>query len=196
MTNSGQGPVGVANSWPYLFVLGVIVRQSRLHLPSEAFEQGVTSASGEAGVPRALVVSLRAEPKTLNLWWPRTRPHRKSSAPCKRRWVHINRRHDFLTDLRCQVLKVSSDGLDYTLTLRQGLRFSDGEPRRRRCSITLRVYLDEGVHAPSVTLLITVSGPNRLTVSRLTRRRWCFIRQARCGRKGCSTAWHSCRGIA
>jgi peptide/nickel transport system substrate-binding protein len=55
---------------------------------------------------------------------------------------------------------VSPDGLEYTLTVRQGLKFSDGHPVDiEDVLFTFRVYLDEAVHATQRDLLIVGGKP-------------------------------------
>jgi peptide/nickel transport system substrate-binding protein len=62
--------------------------------------------------------------------------------------------------------KVSPDGLQYTLTLRKGLRFSDGQPLDSDDVLfTIRVYLDESVHATQRDLLIVGGKP--ITVKKI-----------------------------
>src|SRR5260370_12642814 len=56
--------------------------------------------------------------------------------------------------------KISPDGLEYTVILRKGLRFSDGQPLDADDVLfTFRVYLDENVHAPQRDLLIVGGKP-------------------------------------
>jgi peptide/nickel transport system substrate-binding protein len=113
-----------------------------------------------------LVVSLRAEPKTLNPVLAADAPSRQVIAAMQADLVHINRTTQ-LTELGlAKSVKVSSDGLRYTLTLRQGLRFSDGQPLDADDVLfTFRVYLDENVHSPQRDLLIVDGKP--ITVRKL-----------------------------
>src|SRR5207245_11127526 len=65
--------------------------------------------------------------------------------------------------------KISPDGLTYTLVLRQGLKFSDGQPLDADDVVfTFRVYLDETVHAPQRDLLIV--GGKQIAVRKLDAR--------------------------
>jgi len=117
--------------------------------------------SGEAGRSGGrLVVSLRAEPKTLNPVVAVDAPSKEVIGAMQADLVHINRATQLTEPALAKSWKVSSDGLDYTLKLRQGLRFSDGEPLDAEDVVfTLRVYLDEGVHAPQRDLLIVGGKP-------------------------------------
>jgi peptide/nickel transport system substrate-binding protein len=127
------------------------------------------SLSGEAGSSGGrLVVSLRAEPKTLNPVVATDAPSEEVIGAMQADLVHINRATQLTEPALAKSWKVSSDGLDYTLTLRQGLRFSDGESLDAEDVLfTLRVYLDESVHAPQRDLLIVGGKP--VTVRKIDR---------------------------
>ena len=74
--------------------------------------------------------------------------------------VHINRATQLTEPALAKSWKISPDGLQYTLTLRQGLRFSDGHPLGAEDVLfTFRVYLDESIHAPQRDLLIVAGKP-------------------------------------
>src|SRR6266478_1355331 len=117
--------------------------------------------SGKAGRSGGrLVVSLRAEPKTLNPVVATDAPSQEVIGNMQADLIHINRATQLTEPALAKSWKVSSDGLDYTLTLRQGLRFSDGEPLDADDVLfTLRAYLDESVHAPQRDLLIVGGKP-------------------------------------
>jgi peptide/nickel transport system substrate-binding protein len=117
--------------------------------------------SGEAGrFAGRLVTSLRAEPKTLNPFVATDAPSQEVIGVMQADLVHINRATQLTEPALAKSWKVSSDGLDYTLTLRQGLHFSDGQPLDAEDVLfTFRVYLDEAVHAPQRDLLIIGGKP-------------------------------------
>ena len=74
--------------------------------------------------------------------------------------VHINRATQLTEPALAKSWKISADGLQYTLTLRQGLKFSDGHPLDMEDVLfTFRVYLDEAVHATQRDLLIIDGKP-------------------------------------
>ena len=102
-----------------------------------------------------LVVSLRAEPKTLN---PLNQPDissREVISTMQADLVHINRATQLTEPALAKSWKISPDGLQYTLVLRRGLKFSDGYPMDADDVLfTFRVYLDEKVHAPQRDFLI------------------------------------------
>ena len=56
---------------------------------------------------------------------------------------------------------MSKDGMQFTLKLRRGLRFSDGENVSNADDVifSFKVYLDEQVHSPQRDLLIIAGKP-------------------------------------
>jgi peptide/nickel transport system substrate-binding protein len=106
------------------------------------------------------VVSLRAEPKTLNPVLALDAPSREVISAMQADLVHINRSTQLTEPALAKSWDVSSDGLEYTLRLRQGLRFSDGQPMDADDVLfTFRVYLDESLHSPQRDLLIVGGKP-------------------------------------
>ena len=107
-----------------------------------------------------LVVSLRAEPKTLNPLIAADTPSREVISAMQADLVHINRATQLTEPALAKSWKMSANGLQYTLTLRQGLKFSDGLPVDvEDVLFTFRVYLDEAVHATQRDLLIIGGKP-------------------------------------
>jgi peptide/nickel transport system substrate-binding protein len=108
-----------------------------------------------------LVVSLRAEPKTLNPLTAVDAPSREVFLGAMQAdLIHINRATQLTEPALAKSWKVSADGLQYTLTLRKGLQFSDGQPLDvDDILFTFRVYLDENVHATGRDLLIVGGKP-------------------------------------
>ena len=107
-----------------------------------------------------LVVSLRAEPKTLNPLLAIDAPSRTVIAALQADLVHINRATQLTEPALAKSWSVSSDGLRYTLKLRSGLRFSDGHSLDADDVLfSFRVYLDENVHASQRDLLIVGGKP-------------------------------------
>lgn len=107
-----------------------------------------------------LVVSLRGEPKTLNPLIAADARSREVIAVMQADLVHINRATQLTEPSLAKSWKVSSDGLEYTLVLRGGLKFSDGQPLDADDVVfTFHVYLDENVHAPQRDLLIVDGKP-------------------------------------
>jgi peptide/nickel transport system substrate-binding protein len=110
-----------------------------------------------------LVISQRAEPKTLNPLTAMDASSRQIIGLINADLIHINR-HSLKTEAAlASSWTVSPDGLDYTLHLRRGLQFSDGKPfDAADVLFTFEVYLDERVHAPQRDLLIIAGKPIRV----------------------------------
>jgi peptide/nickel transport system substrate-binding protein len=119
------------------------------------------SVPGEIGhAGGRVVVSLRAEPKTLNPLTAADAPSREVIGAMQADLVHINRGTQLTEPALAKSWKVSQDGLQYTLTLRKGLRFSDGQPLDADDVLfSVRVYLDENAHATQRDLLIVGGKP-------------------------------------
>ncbi len=124
-------------------------------------QQDVLVAPGEIGnMGGRLVVSLRAEPKTLNPLIASDSPSREVIAAMQADLIHINRGSLITEPALAKSWKISADGLQYTLKIRQGLRFSDGQPMNADDVLfSFQLYLDENVHAPQRDLLIVGGKP-------------------------------------
>jgi peptide/nickel transport system substrate-binding protein len=107
-----------------------------------------------------LVVSLRGEPKTLNPLISADARSREVIGVMQADLVHINRATQQTEPALAKSWKISPDGLSYTLVLRRGLKFSDGQPLDADDVLfSFQVYLDENVHAPQRDLLIVGGKP-------------------------------------
>ncbi len=105
-------------------------------------------------------MSLRGEPKTLNPLIATDTRSREVIAVMQADLVHINRATQLTEPALARSWKISPDGLAYTLVLRQGIKFSDGQPLDADDVLfTFRVYLDENVHAPQRDFLIVGGKP-------------------------------------
>src|SRR6201987_3651927 len=125
------------------------------------------SVPGEAGQRGGrIVLALRAEPKTLNPLTAADTPSREVIGTMQADLIHINRSTQLTEPALAKSWKVSPDGLQYTLTLRKGLRFSDGQPLDSDDVLfTICLYLDESVHATQRDLLIVGGKP--ITVKKI-----------------------------
>jgi peptide/nickel transport system substrate-binding protein len=158
-----------------LLVMACVAAPSLIAVPqSPVPQEDLLALSGEIGHPGGrLVISLRAEPKTLNPVLSVDAPSREVIAAMQADLVHINRATQLTEAALAESVKVSSDGLQYTVTLRRGLRFSDGQPLDADDVVfTFRVYLDENVHSPQRDLLIVGGKP--ITVRKLDARTLVF----------------------
>jgi peptide/nickel transport system substrate-binding protein len=141
--------------------------------PDAAFPQQkgakeeLLALQGEVGRPGGrLVVSLRGEPKTLNPLVAADTRSREVIGVMQADLIHISRATQLTEPALAKSWKSSPDGLEYTLELRQGIKFSDGQPLDADDVLfTFRVYLDESVHAPQRDLLIVGGKP--ITVSKV-----------------------------
>ena len=111
------------------------------------------SAPGHPG--GKLVVSERAEPKTLNPVTAVDRPSRDVLFQMHADLIHINRATQRTEPALAKSWNVSKDGRVFTLKLRQGLRFSDGHPFDADDVVfSFQLYLDEKVHSVQRDLLL------------------------------------------
>jgi len=116
------------------------------------------SVTGEYG--GRLVVALRAEPKTFNPLNAIDQPSRDIIGRMSSDLLHINAISQQTDPALAKSWKVSSDGLKYTLSLRRGLRFSDGQPFSADDVVfTFRLHLDEKIHSPQRDLLVIGGQP-------------------------------------
>jgi peptide/nickel transport system substrate-binding protein len=145
-----------------LIVLGVVSAPLFAGHPQQKYpKEELLVVSGEIGHSGGrLVVSLRGEPKTLNPLIAADSRSREVIGVMQADLVHINRATQLTEPALAKSWKISADGLTYTLVLRQGLKFSDGQPLDADDVLfTFRVYLDENVHAPQRDLLIVGGKP-------------------------------------
>ena len=115
-------------------------------------------APGHAG--GRLVVALRSEPKTLNPVLAVDEPSRDVIRCLTADLIHINRGSLKTEPSLAKSWSVSRDGRQYTLHLRHGLRFSDGEPFNADDVIfSFQVYLDEKINSSQRDLLVVGGKP-------------------------------------
>lgn len=127
----------------------------------EPAPQDVFITSNPPGHPGGnLTIALRSEPKTLN-------PAMASDAStlsviyCMGAdLIHINRVSHRTEPGLAKSWTTSRDGLTYTLQLRRGVRFSDGQPFNADDVIfSFQAYLDENTHSPQRDLLVVGGKP-------------------------------------
>ena len=123
-----------------------------------------TSEAGRDG--GRLVVTQRAEPKTLNPVTAMDAPSREVLRRMNADLIHINRQSFQTESALAKSWTASPDGRSYTLHLRRGLKFSDGVPFDADDVVfSFRMYLDEKVHSPQRDLLVI--GDKSPTVTKL-----------------------------
>jgi peptide/nickel transport system substrate-binding protein len=111
-----------------------------------------------------LVVALRAEPRTLNPIAAVDAPSKDVIGRMSGDLIHINRLTQGTESALARSWKRSADGLSYTLSLRRGLRFSDGHAFDADDVVfTFKVLMDPAVGAPHRDLLIVGGKPITVT---------------------------------
>ncbi len=108
-----------------------------------------------------LVVALRAEPRTLNPIAAVDAPSKDVIGRMSGDLIHINRLTQGTESALATSWNRSADGLNYTLSLRRGLRFSDGDPFDADDVVfTFKVLMDPAVGAPHRDLLVVGGKPH------------------------------------
>jgi peptide/nickel transport system substrate-binding protein len=117
--------------------------------------------NGPPGRPGGkIVAALRPEPKTLNSVLALDDSSRELTRCLSADLIHINRETLKTEPALAKSWTVSRDGRQYTLSLRRGLRFSDGQPfTADDVLFTFQVYLDEKTHSPQRDLLVVAGKP-------------------------------------
>lgn len=107
-----------------------------------------------------LTIALRSEPKTLNPALASDQSSQDVIYCMNADLIHIDRQTQRTEPDLAESWTVSHDGKTYTLRLRRGLRFSDGQPFTADDVVfSFRVYLDEKVDSPQRDLLIIGGKP-------------------------------------
>ena len=95
-----------------------------------------------------LVIAQKSEPKTLNPLLSRDAPSREVLGRLSSDLMSVDRQTQKVELVLAEWVHPSADGLHYTVRLRSGLRFSDGQPFSADDVVfSFQVYLDEKVHA-------------------------------------------------
>src|ERR1700729_3561650 len=120
----------IGPSRPCLFLMGgILCSCSAAHgLGLQAGEERMIADGAQGHAGGRLVIALRSEPKTLNPALALDDPSRDVIRCLTADLIHINRGSLKTEPALAKSWNVSRDGRQYTLQLRRGLRFSDGEP--------------------------------------------------------------------
>lgn len=109
-------------------------------------------------------IAQRAEPKTFNPVTAADGPSREVIRRIMGDLISINRETHQTEPALAEKWTVSKDALHYTLTLREGLKFSDGHPFTADDVVfSFAVYLDEKSGSPQRDLLIIGDKPIQVT---------------------------------
>ncbi len=107
-----------------------------------------------------LTIGERAEPKTLNPVTVADQVSREVIGRLMGDLIEINRSTQQTEPALAKSWKISPDGRTFTLQLRKGIRFSDGQPFDADDVVfTFRVYMDEAIDSPQRDLLIIDGKP-------------------------------------
>jgi len=107
-----------------------------------------------------LLFAQRSEPKTLNPVIAIDLSSRQILELLNADLIHINGATQRTEPALARTWTVSADKREYTLTLRRGLRFSDGQPFTvDDVMFTFQVYLDEKMHSPQRDMLVVAGKP-------------------------------------
>ena len=130
-------------------------------------------ASGASRAPRALVATLRTEPATFNRYAGVTYPTMLVTGLTQAGLVRVNRVTDRVEPWLAESYTASPDGLEYDVRLREGVRFSDGEPfTAADVAFSLAAVYDPRTASPFADVLrvngqpleLTVISPARITI--------------------------------
>src|SRR5436190_17417814 len=151
----------VVRSFASALALLLITSFGSAPIASAPATEDLLVSRGEIGRPGGqLIVNQRAEPKTLN---PVTAVDAASGEVIKctiADLIHINRATQRTEAALAKAWTMSPDGRRYTVTLRHGLRFSDGHPfDADDVLFSFRVILDEKIHSIQRDSLILSAQP-------------------------------------
>lgn len=132
--------------------------------PLQSGEQVLLDSASAGVYGGRLVVGQRAEPKTFNPVMAFDAPSRELIGCMMADLIHINRVTQKTEPALADSWKISPDGRRFTLSLRRGVRFSDGQAFDADDVVfTFKVYLDEKIHSPQRDLLVVNGKPLSVT---------------------------------
>jgi peptide/nickel transport system substrate-binding protein len=126
-----------------------------------ATQEDLLHTTSEPGIRGGkLVIAQRSEPRTFNPVIAVDQNSFGVNARLQADLIHINRATQKTEPALAKSWTVSKDGTQFTLQLRRGLRFSDGQPfDADDVLFSFKVYLDEQVHSSQRDLLIISGKP-------------------------------------
>jgi peptide/nickel transport system substrate-binding protein len=145
-----------------LFLLASIdsVALSAAPQPPQHGEELQITANEVGHYGGVLTVGQRSEPKTLNPATAADAPSREVIGRLTADLIHINRASQLTEPALAKSWTVSKDGRVFTVNLRHGLRFSDGQPFDADDVVfSFELYLDEKLHSPQRDLLVVGGKP-------------------------------------
>src|SRR5271155_1284543 len=128
--------------------------------PPQHGEEVQTTDNAVGRYGGVLVVGQRSEPKTLNPATAADAPSREVIGRLTADLIHINRASQLTEPALAKSWTISKDGRVFIVSLRHGLRFSDGQPFDADDVVfSFEVYLDEKLHSPQRDLLVVGGKP-------------------------------------
>jgi peptide/nickel transport system substrate-binding protein len=151
---------------PGLLAFVLSCSASSVPQPPQAGEELQVMGNETGRYGGTLVVAQRSEPKTLNPVIAADVPSREVIGRLMADLIHINRASQQTEPALAKSWTSSKDGRVFTLKLRRGLRFSDGQPFDADDVVfSFQVYLDEKIHSPQRDLLVV--GGKAIEVNKL-----------------------------
>ena len=162
MKNRSKGSLGSLRLLTGLLNVGLLLATipavTQVPQPITRAEDLLVTSNAPGKYGGRIVIALRAEPKSLNPVTSLDQPSREVVGRMMADLLHINAVSQQAEPALAKSWKVSKDGLLYTLALRRGLRFSDGQPMNADDVVfTFQVLLDEKINSPQRDLL-TIGG--------------------------------------
>ena len=143
-----------------LVACALCLRAASIPLPPKSGEELQITGGKIGQYGGRLVVGERSEPKTFNPVIAADSPSRDVTGTMMADLIHINRASQQTEPALAKSWKVSRDGKTFTLKLRRGIRFSDGQPFDADDVVfSFQVYLDQNLHSPQRDLLIVAGKP-------------------------------------
>ena len=151
---------GLAWLVPLVLAFGSDCLPLSSHQPPQAGEELQITDHEIGHYGGTLVVAQTTEPKTLNPVTAADVRSREVTGRMMADLIHINRDSQKTEPSLAKSWVESRDGRVFTLKLRHGLRFSDGQPFNADDVVfSFQVYLDEKIHSPQRDLLIVGGKP-------------------------------------
>lgn len=143
-----------------LFACGVACLASSPPQPPQHGEE-VQFTDNQVGLyGGTLIVAQRSEPKTLNPVVAADAPSREVLGRLTADLIHINRSTQRTEPALAKSWTLSKDGRTFTVKLRHGLRFSDGQPFGADDVVfSFQLYLDDKINSPQRDLLVVGGKP-------------------------------------
>lgn len=158
MAKAGFGASVVALGLGAIFSIGLTGSASAAQPPAAEELMVASGPAGHAG--GRLVFALRSEPKTLNPVLAEDAASQDVIRCLTADLIDINRATQKTEPALAKSWTVSPDGKQYTLHLRRGIRFSDGQPLTADDVVfSFRLYLDEKIDSPQRDLLVVGGKP-------------------------------------